>query len=287
MAEWIAPEPPGQDGKAFLSMCLDQATRLLTEANLPMERFFGVGLAISAEIDREAGVITEAPTFGWSDPINLREMVADRLHVPLVIETPSIAMTQAEAEFGKTQGIRNIVTLHCSLGFGMGVRRVGETGSSVDFGRVLTRAKSGTPNPRLLDELCGGVSVLNELEGIDRIARLPDSARSTLLSSAVERAKTENDVAEILRDRGRLTAQYFGLLLDMLTPDLLMLAGPLAQVPDFVEGFKEEFDIVTASTPDVLITDMTPTGASRWLSLRANIIYGDIDFAALKERLVA
>lgn len=286
LAEWISPAPPGRDGTEFLSMCVDHAARLLADADLHLGRFFGVGLAISAEIDRQAGTITEAPTFGWTKPIRIREMIDEKLSAPLAIETPSLAMTQAEAEFGAAQDARNIVTLHCSLGFGMGVRRVGDTGASADFGRVLTRARSATPNPELLDGLCGGVSVLNELEGSERIAQLSDSARGVLLSNAVERAGTDGTVSDILREKGRLTAQYFMLLLDALSPDLLLLAGPLAQAPDFVEGFNDVL-ADTHAPLEVHATAMTPTGASRWLSLRANVIHGDIDFTALKKGMAA
>ncbi|MEM6759085.1 MAG: ROK family protein [Pseudomonadota bacterium] len=287
LAEWIAPEPPGADGAAFLEGCVGQAAALLKSGNIPADRFFGVGLAIAAEIDSGRGVITQAPTFGWSKPIEIGAMVAHRLGAPLAMETPSLAITQAEAEFGIAKAARSVVTLHCSLGFGMGVRHLGESGAVVDFGRVLTRAQSGTATPEPLDRLCGGVSVLNELQGAIAIAQLSDMARAAMLSKSVARADVDPAVAEILRNRGMLTGQYFSLVLDVLSPDLLMLAGPLAQAPAFVSGVTDALRRGLASPPDIQTTDMTPTGASRWLSLRANVLQGDIDFHALKPEVAA
>lgn len=287
LAEWIAPEPPGADGAAFLSGCLSAATALLEKAALPHERFFGVGLAIAAEIDQSRGVITQAPTFGWSREINIGQMVQDSLRAPLAIETPSLAITMAEAEFGLVPGDRNIVTLHCSLGFGMGVRRFDETGASVDFGRVLTRAKSATLAPELLDGLCGGVSVLSEIEGAAVIADLSDMERAILLQKTLTRAQTEPVIAEVLKDRGQRTGHYFSLLLDVLGPQTLLLAGPLAQAPAFVEGVRMVLGQTISPAPDISTTDMTPTGASRWLALRANVLQGDIDFSSLKEGMAA
>ena len=287
LAEWIAPEPPGKDGAAFLETCIEKAKELIDASDLPPDRLFGVGLAIAAEINRASGIITDAPTFGWSDKVNIRQMVSERLQVPLAIETPSLAITQAEAEFGSLKDIRNIVTLHCSLGFGMGVRRSGETGGSVDFGRVLTRAQSSTPEPELLDGLCGGLSVLNEIEGVDQIAILSDLERARLLTATLEQAETRKSVATILEDRGRLTGQHFSLLLDVLRPDVLLLAGPLAQSSLFVAGVTDALGTALAARPEVRTTDMTPTGASRWLSLRANVLLGNIDFSTLKKGLAA
>ncbi|MEM7177030.1 MAG: ROK family transcriptional regulator [Pseudomonadota bacterium] len=282
LAEWIAPQPNGANGAAFLERCIDEAAKLVEQARLPRDRFFGVGLAIAAEIDQARGVLTEAPTFGWTDPVDVRRMVADRLKAPLAIETPSLAITQAEAEFGIARNARNILTLHCSLGFGVGVRRTGDTGASVDFGRILTHAQSATPDPARLDKLCGGISVLNELEGAAQIDQLPSMARASLLTRSVARAETDPAVAKLLRNRGQLTGHYFSLLLDVLGPDLLLLAGPLAQAPDFAEGVTNALDQGLSSPPDIQTTAMTPTGASRWLALRANVLQGAIDFTALK-----
>lgn len=287
LAEWIAPEPPGKDGAVFLATCVEKAKELIDVSGLPPDRLFGVGLAIAAEVDRASGIITDAPTFGWSGEINIRQMVSESLQVPLAIETPSLAITQAEAEFGSLRDARSIVTLHCSLGFGMGVRRSGETGGSVDFGRVLTRAQSSGPEPELLDGLCGGLSVLNEIEGVNQLASLPDLERARLLTETLKQAETKSSVATILKDRGRLAGQHFSLLLDVLRPDVLLLAGPLAQSSIYVKGVTDALGIALARRPEIQTTDMTPTGASRWLSLRANVLLGNIDFSALKKGLAA
>lgn len=287
LAEWVAPEPPGKDGVAFLATCVEKAKELVDASGLPPDRFLGVGLAIAAEIDRASGIITDAPTFGWSEKVNIRQMVSESLQVPLAIETPSLAITQAEAEFGSLTDVRNIVTLHCSLGFGMGVRRSGETGGCVDFGRVLTRAQSSAPKPELLDSLCGGLSVLNEIEDVNQVAGLSDLECARLLAETLGQAETESCVATILEDRGRLTGQHFSLLLDVLRPDVLLLAGPLAQSSIYVAGVTDALGVALAARPEIRTTDMTPTGASRWLSLRANVLLGNIDFSALKKGLAA
>ena len=43
----------------------------------------------------------------------------------------------------------------------------------------------------------------------------------------------------------------------------------------------------SALTIDIRCTDMTPTGASRWLALRENVAMGNLDLATLKQETAA
>ena len=73
----------------------------------------------------------------------------------------------------------------------------------------------------------------------------------------------------------------FSLVFDLCQPDKILLAGPLANSDAFVAGFGR----ILAKRPNPCELDcsqMTPTGASRWLALRGNVAEADLNLEALK-----
>jgi predicted NBD/HSP70 family sugar kinase len=284
--EWVSPSPPKSDGDGFLRLCLEQADVLLQRNAIPRDRFFGVGLAVAAQINAKDGVILSAPTFGWEGPINVGRLSDELLGAPLAIETPSIAMTLAEAEFGQAQDAESLMVLHCSLGFGLGMRK-GDGHGMADFGRVLTQAKSASDISQPLDAMCAGVSVLNEAVGATPTRQMSDVERGQELSKVIAKAKEDRSIAELLCAKGALAAQHFSLTIDILSPQTILLAGPLAQSPDYVAGFEVALRDALDRGIDIGTTDMTPPGASRWLSLRANVVHGNIDLSKLQTGVAA
>lgn len=291
IAEWVSQDTPDGDGETFLRRCLERARDMVGEYVSDRRRVFGVGMAVAAEIDKERGHILRAPVFGWDRPIAVADLVQETLGVPMVLDTPSSAINKAEADHGLGQGVANLTTLHCSLRFGIGVRHMGDTGSSTqEFGRVLTQSKAPDGSGRTLSEACGGLAILETTLGKDAIAGHSDAALSAMLVEDINRADSDAQIQALLNDNGQRTAQYLSLVLDMCQPDRILLAGPLASSADYVAGFTDALATSLSHperTPDILRSDMTPTGASRWLALHGNVATGNLDLAALKQESAA
>lgn len=175
IAEWVSPRAPGRDGNTFIRQCIGKAAEMVLAHVSDRQRLLGVGVAVAADLDKQAGVILGAPTFGWTQPVPIAELVAEKLGAPLAMEVPSHAINVAEAEYGQGKAYRNVTTLHCSLGFGMGVRKQDPGGARVEFGRVLTRAMVPDGSGGKLDAYCGGISFLNETIGAEQVAANPIS----------------------------------------------------------------------------------------------------------------
>ena len=291
IAEWVSDEPPSHDGVSFINLCLGKAADMVRTHVPDRHRFFGVGVAVAANLDLQNGIIIDAPAFGWTDPIPLRSMVTQRLDAPLSLSTPSTAINQSETESGKGQGFKQVITLHCNLGFGLGARKTGDLGGGVvDFGRVLVHARSADTANQRLDALCGGVSVLNQVYGPAQVDAWSDIERGRKLSDLIQKSDDDDALQEILCGKGSATALHMSLLIDVLGPDLILLAGPLAQSSSYVEGFHSQLEKTLTHTgilPDVRVSKMTPTGASRWLALRGNVGMGNLDLSRLKTRSAA
>ena len=89
------------------------------------------GLGVPGPLDLERGVIVQAPNLGWRD-VPLRDMVAEALGVPVVMDNDANAAAFGEAWVGAGRGAR--VLLLVTLGTGVG-------GGVVEEGRVFHGAR--------------------------------------------------------------------------------------------------------------------------------------------------
>ena len=291
IAEWISSETPGEDGQAFLHTCLKHAEAMLRDHVTDRRRVFGVGMAIAAQLDNDRAKILQAPVFGWTKPIAIRDMVQDVLQVPLAIDTPGSAMNKAEADHGLGKGVENLTTMYCSLGFGIGVRQLDrENGGTREFGKVLTETRAPDGSGRTLSFACGGLSFLSQTRPGDNVADKSIAELSTMLVDDIARAEQDASIRSLLYDCGKRAAATFSLTLELCQPERLLLAGPLASSADYLRGFKEVLPDVLGQrdcVPEVLRSEMTPTGASRWLALRENVAAGSLNLANLKQETAA
>jgi len=291
IAEWVSEDPPGNDGQAFMLSCVERAKDMV-DAHVPArERFFGVGVAVAGDLDQDNGVILRAPVLGWDQPVALKQMVDEVLKAPMVMDTPTSAINKAEADCGLGAGIANLTTLHCSLRFGIGIKlREDQTGAALEFGRVLTDSKAPDGSGKTLSETCGGLAVLSEIRGDDVVLGQSDSALSAMLVDVIDSAAENEEIQRLLTACGKRTAEQFSLAIDLCRPERLLLAGALAQSSHYVSGFTAALKPnlgLSSRTPEILCSDMTPTGASRWLSLRENVAMGNLNLTALKQESAA
>ena len=291
IAEWVFAQTPGKNGEAFIRLCLEKAGDMVRDHVADRNRFFGVGMAVAADIDKGKGRILNAPVFGWHHPIAVAELVQKILGTTLALDMPASAINNAEAEHGLGRDVTRLTTLHCTLRFGIGVHNVG-TGGCPDLktGRAMTQSKAPDGSGRTLSEACGGLAVLEAVLGADALAGHCDTALSKRLVEVIGYAGRDPGIRAILRENGARTAQYLALVLDLCAPERLLLAGPLTKSEDYVTGFKQALPMSLNRhdrAPGIYCSDMTPTGASRWLALYENVAMGNLDLNALKQETAA
>jgi glucokinase len=90
-----------------------------------------LGIGVPGPLDLDRGVIVQAPNLGWRD-VPLRDMVAEALDCPVVMDNDANAAAYGEAWVGAGRGAR--VLLLVTLGTGVG-------GGVVEEGRVFHGAR--------------------------------------------------------------------------------------------------------------------------------------------------
>lgn len=123
-AEFETPNSPEIAVREIERAC----TALAAEVGRGIDR---LGLGVPGPLDLERGVIVQAPNLGWRD-VPLRDMVADALGCPVVMDNDANAAAFGEAWVGAGRGAR--VLLLVTLGTGVG-------GGVVEDGRVFHGAR--------------------------------------------------------------------------------------------------------------------------------------------------
>ena len=206
-------------------------------------RLLGGFLMITGDVDRARGDVLDAPYLGWGY-FPLRARLADLLDLPMTIRSMTATIASAETLFGAARGWNNVLTFLCGLGIGAAVIL---DGRPVDGGRYPTggigdmkvTGEDGTVTT--LDQLGTGLGVLRRLHGDHMTpAHTPHSALSHMLREAIERERAGDRAVGALTTRaGRELGHVIVQFSRFVSPEAVVIAGPLSMSPGYVSGVRE------------------------------------------------
>jgi glucokinase len=270
-------------GTKILSMIVDEGGRILGEDRRPTEAAEGpeVGLeriaasleAVLAEtglgrddlraagvcspgpIDPVRGVLPEASNLpGWIN-VPIRQYLADRLGVPVILEHDATAAAYGEFVYGAGRGFRNIIYITVSTGIGAGLVLDGRlyrgaSGAAGEVGHITIEAE-GPPcfcgKPGHVEGLASGRAIAREGEAVLARGGSPLMARlaeedGQLSAATVQRAAEAGDpeAIRILRRAGYYLGIGLAAYVDIFNPEVLIIGGGLRHMRDFYLGPAEE-----------------------------------------------
>lgn len=211
------------------------------------------GLGVPGPLDLERGVIVQAPNLGWRD-VPLRDMVAEALGVPVIMDNDANAAAFGEAWVGAGRGAR--VLLLVTLGTGVG-------GGVVEEGRVFHGARGLAVEIGHMVAVAGGRVCSCGKRGC---VEAYFSAHA-LTEQAVEVGADDGDprVHRSLFERyaagDPLVAPWLGHAVDVLAQGVAH-AGVLFD-PDrivFTGGLTRSWDLYRERLLDGLLSDLGPAG---------------------------
>lgn len=194
---------------------------------------------------------------GW-DGLALRDLAADRLGVPAVVEFDGYGATLGEWWQGSARGHRDAAVVIAGTGVGAGFMHGGRLirGAMAIAGGIgwLRFPYDGTPGPRL-EDVASGPAILAEarrLRGGDPSA-YPDTP-------AVFTAAEEDDpAAGAAVERGLLALTAgVGAIVALFAPEIVVLGGSVGARPDVVERVRG------------LLMDMTQPFAARGVKVEGS-----------------
>ncbi|HVB21111.1 MAG TPA: ROK family protein [Ktedonobacteraceae bacterium] len=110
----------------ILPLIYKAVEQALAEAHVGMDAIAGIGIAAPGPLDHRTGIVFEPPNMpGWNR-VPLRDLFAERFHVPVYVENDANACCLGEYMFGAGRGYSMIVYMTISTGIGGGVIINGE-----------------------------------------------------------------------------------------------------------------------------------------------------------------
>jgi len=142
----------------------------------------GVGFGIPCLIDQRKGIAVMCVNLPLVD-VPFRDVMSERLGLPVFIENDANVMTLAEVRFGAARGARDVVGLTIGTGIGGGLvlngkLYCGHAGSGAELGHMVIdqdgpRCQGTCPNNGCLEAVASGTAIGRE--GIEAAAQEPDS----------------------------------------------------------------------------------------------------------------
>jgi glucokinase len=149
-----------------------------------------VGLGVPATIDQERGEAISAVNLPLVD-LPLRELIADRVGLPVFLDNDGNVAALAETLYGAAQGMSTLVMLTIGTGIGGGLILGGDifrgsTGAGAELGHVVIQAdgppcQGNCPNHGCVEALASGTALGRE--GMAAAESAPDSALGKLLAA--------------------------------------------------------------------------------------------------------
>jgi len=220
----------------------------MNETGCARKDFIGIGVGAPGPIDREKGIVVIAPNLGWHN-YPLRDRIQARLGVPVTVDNDANCATVGEWWLGAARGGTNVVGMTIGTGIGGGLIINGELyhGSSDVAGEIghttidMNGRHCKCGNYGCLEAYASGPAIATRareaLVREDAASLLPslvDGQLDRITASTVYEAAKKGDALsnEIVRDTARYLGAGIATLLNVINPDVVVLAGGVTAAGD-------------------------------------------------------
>jgi predicted NBD/HSP70 family sugar kinase len=219
---------------------LDRAALLLSDMlsdlDSAIDELVGVGLAISAPIERSTGRVAGRGILrGWTG-VDIPTVVHRRVRRPVYVDNASNLSALAEARLGAGRGKQNVIYLDVGEGIGSGLVLGGQVlhghhGTAGELGHTIIMEDGPLcrcGNRGCLEAIAGGPAILDKLE--------PDGGTMKLGDIVVRAMANDGPCIRALGEAGRHIGLATGNLCNLLDPERIVVGGDLARAGEMLLG---------------------------------------------------
>ncbi len=219
---------------------LDIIENLKKKSGLGDKDLIGVGLGFSSPTDL-SGMPTRSSMIPHWSGTNVRQLLTNRLQVPLVIENETRLSARGETVWGAARGVDDFVYLKlhsgvCGAVFANGMFITGKNGGAGEVGHISLDPAG--PQCR-----CGNRGCFELYASIPAVlARVrptyPDIDLKRLFTLY---AANDPTITEVMADTGRKVAQLLAILCNTVNPELILIGGALSGAGQtFIDGIEAD-----------------------------------------------
>lgn len=204
---------------------------LLKMSENPVPNLMGVGVGLAGIVEAGQGLVRQSPFFGWND-VPLREMIQNRVNVPVYVDNDVNTLAFAEKWFGAGRGIDNFLVVTVGRGIGLGIVSNGQfnhgaRGGAGEIGHTVIQ-----PGGELC--ACGKRGCLemyaSEPALLRQAAKAFEQGQLSFLPKTPEElialaASGEKAAQEIFARAGELLGQSIANLVNIFNPQRVLING--------------------------------------------------------------
>jgi glucokinase len=229
---------------------LETLGRELDRARSARPDVSAAGLGIPCTVDQGRGVAVNAVNLPLVD-VPIRQMMEERLGLPVFIDNDVNAAILAEHRFGAARGTRNAVMISLGTGIGGGLildGRVyrGKLGSAGELGHMVVdmdgpECQGSCPNRGCIEAVASGTALGRE--GRAAAERVPESKLGRMLAdgrpvegeavtdAAIAGDETSREVVALI---GRRLGVAFASLANIFDPQVIVVGGGVIALGDLL-----------------------------------------------------
>lgn len=205
----------------------------------------GIGICAPGPLDPQTGIVLNPPNLPCWRNFPLAAEVRRAFGVCAKVENDANAAALAEAIWGAGVGFRNVFYATLGTGIGTGIifdRHIyhGRTGSAAEGGHVsidYNGPRCGCGKRGCIEALCSGPAIVERTRdllanssGESQIRGIAGATPEQLSAEMVAKAYRAGDpiARKALEQTADLLAIWFGNIVDLLEPDVIVVGGGLA-----------------------------------------------------------
>jgi len=209
-----------------------------------------IGVGAAGWVDADRKTVLFAPNLAWRDT-PLRDQIAEKLDLPVVVENDANAAAWGEYRFGAGVGAKDVIVVTIGTGIGCGIviddrlyrGAFGIAGEPGHMRVVPGGRRCGCGNHGCWEQYCSGTALVRAAQEIatqrpDEGQRLRQIAGDidAIDGTAVMRAAQENDPAAVdcFQEVGRWLGQGLADLAVILDPDRFVVGGGVADAGELL-----------------------------------------------------
>jgi predicted NBD/HSP70 family sugar kinase len=230
---------------------IEEMTSILLERSpVQRDRLLGIGIGLGGHVNGETGVVIESPFLNWHN-VPLRQLVAARMKLPVVIENDVNTLAVAEQWFGAGSSFSTFALVTVGVGVGCALVLDGQlwrgvSGAAGEFGHMVVDPDGPVCH-------CGKRGCLEAVVGDKAIADAMSGAagrRVAKVSQVVSQAHAgDADARRVFTQAGTALGRAIAALLNLLNPPLVILSGEGMTASDlFIDALRAELERDAFST---------------------------------------
>jgi len=245
---------------------------IIEKNNFNKDKIIRIGLVVPGVTDIFSGIVSNAPAFGWQN-IKIKELLEDKLEIPVSIENDVNAAAFAEKEIGNGKDYSNLIFMSIGTGIGLGLIlnnelyrgsnfAAGEVGYTIIDTDWFNNKDIDDPGKSFgcLESMAAAPGIVRMAEDLDIIKEIADqnniSSSEVSSKDIINYARVNNKKAlKLIDDLTTYLAAGIVNISVLINPEAIFLSGGVMEAGDILlDRIKEKVSKVSPFKPDIMIS---------------------------------